>query len=351
MAKTPTPKVGIALVGLGFMGLTHLRAAKALRKGRVVAVVTADPKKARGDFSNVSGNFGSSGTTEDLSGITVYPTLDAALADDRVRLVDICLPSYLHASAALRCLEKGKAVIVEKPIALRAADARRMLAASAAHGAPLLVAQVLKFMPEFSALIDTIASSRYGALLALHLRRWIAKPSWGDDSWFKDPEKSGGMTLDLHVHDTNLVVDVFGKPESVQSQGLAVGAEVQSIHTTYRFPGNDSPGGAPFVTASAGWINASSLPFLHGYDAFFEKATIQFDSTHCPVPRVWSAKGAQPLRLPKGDGFSRELQAAVDSVLSGEPHPFLSPENALASLLVCEAETRSVLKGGKTVAC
>jgi len=146
--------VGIGIAGLGFMGLTHLRASRRLRGGKLVAIATSDPKKARGDFSGVGGNFGERGGQEDLSGVEVHADLESMLADDRVDLVDICLPSYLHPSATIESLKAGKAVICEKPIAVREADAKKMIDAARRAGRPLMIAQVLKFFPEFELLLD-----------------------------------------------------------------------------------------------------------------------------------------------------------------------------------------------------
>lgn len=341
MARRTWP-VGIGIVGMGFMGLTHLRATRALRSARVVAMVTADPRKARGDFSSVKGNFGSAGAREKLEGIRVYPTLDEMLSDESVELVDICLPSYLHAKAATRAMKGGKSVLVEKPIALKEADSRRMLAASESSGKLLMVAQVLKFMPEFSALAEAVEKGRYGRLLGLHLRRIIAMPDWGDDSWFSDPKLSGGMVIDLHIHDTDFAVHLFGKPKAVTSQGIVSNRRVEAIRTAYHF-GRRSP----LVTSEAGWINAPALPFEHGYDAYFDKATIQFNSTSRPRPTVYSSGKPKDLRLPRGDGFARELEAAAESVRRGKVHPLLSARSAATSLAVCRAEEKSAIRGSK----
>src|SRR5690606_1800725 len=182
---------------------------------------------------------------------------------------------------------------------------------------------------------------RFGELRALHLRRIIAKPDWGDDSWFKDPNLSGGMVVDLHIHDVDYILHLLGAPASVTSRALIEKDEIQSIRTFYDYGEN-----GPLVSSEAGWINAPSLPFEHGYDAFFDDATIHFNSSHCPTPRVFKKKGEGKLELPKGDGFVRELEAAVQSVREGKAHPFLSPEGALLALEVCEKEARSAKSRG-----
>lgn len=335
--------VGIGIVGMGFMGLTHMNAAQGMRGGRVVAMVTSDPRKARGDFRQVRGNFGAGGGRLDVSGIHVHPTLDALLDDDSVDLVDLCLPSYLHASASKRALRGGKHVLVEKPIALSSRDADAMVAAARKTKTLLMVGQVLKYFPEFEALEKAIRDERWGKLLSLHLRRIIARPDWGADSWFADPGKSGGMVVDLHIHDTDFMIYLFGRPKAVTSHGLTRGKRIDALRTTYHYPKK-----VPLLTSEAGWINAPSLSFEHGYDAFFENATLHFNSSHAPRPVLYQSKRARELKLPARDGFRRELEEAVKGVQENSVPVGLAPGNAALSLAVCHAEAKSA-RDGKTV--
>ena len=336
--------VGIGIVGMGFMGLTHLNSAQKLNGGRIVALVTSDPRKARGDFRQIRGNFGGGGGRVDVSRLNIHPTLDSLLEDEAVDLVDLCLPSYLHASATTRILKGGKHVLVEKPIALTVADAGRMMTTAKKTGRVLMVGQVLKYFPEFEALEKAIRGGQWGKLLALHLRRIIVKPDWGADSWFSDAKKSGGMIVDLHIHDTALMVYLFGRPRAVTSHGLVRRGQIDTVRTTYHYKKR----GGPLLTSEAGWINAPSLSFEHGYDAFLEKATLHFNSSHAPRPMLYQARRARELKLPLRDGFQAELQAAIKGVKEKAVPVGLAPQNAAISLAVCHAEAKSV-RSGETV--
>ncbi|MHC5541474.1 Gfo/Idh/MocA family protein, partial [Singulisphaera rosea] len=112
--------VGIGIVGVGFMGMIHYLAAKGLAGGKVVAVCSRDPKKLAGDWTGIQGNFGPRGTQMDLSDVGRYADVAELLADPKVDLVDVCVPNDEHARLAIRALEAGKNVLVEKPIALSA---------------------------------------------------------------------------------------------------------------------------------------------------------------------------------------------------------------------------------------
>src|SRR5690242_19538270 len=155
--------VGIGIVGIGFMGMIHYLAARGLTGGRVVAVCSRDPKKLAGDWTGIRGNFGPRGGTMDLSGLNRHADVADLLADPAVDLVDLCVPNDEHARLAVRALEAGKHVLVEKPVALTTADADAMLRAARATGKRLLVAHVLPFFPEFSFVAEAVTSGRYGA--------------------------------------------------------------------------------------------------------------------------------------------------------------------------------------------
>ena len=109
-------RVGIA--GIGFMGVTHYKAYADVPGAQVAAIFTRDAAKLAGDWRNVRGNFGDSGGVQDLSGVRCHADLDTLIADPEIDLFDLCLPSYLHRDVAIRALEAGKHVLVEKPIAL-----------------------------------------------------------------------------------------------------------------------------------------------------------------------------------------------------------------------------------------
>ena len=88
--------VRIGIVGIGFMGTTHYKAIARVKGAKVTAVCTRDPKKLKGDWRGVQGNFGDDGGVHDLRGVAAYDRIEDLLADDRVDLVDLGLPTTLH---------------------------------------------------------------------------------------------------------------------------------------------------------------------------------------------------------------------------------------------------------------
>jgi predicted dehydrogenase len=336
--------IHIGILGIGFMGVTHFKALRQVPGAKVVALCTRDPKKLSGDWRGVQGNFGGAGGVQDLTGIRKYRDMDGLFADRGVDLVDICLPTPLHKRATLEALAAGKHVLLEKPIEVSLAAADRMLAAAKKARRQFMVAQVLRFFPEFRYLKHAVETGTHGSLKALHLKRVISVPDWG--SWNEDLKRTGGPAIDLHIHDTDFVNFLFGRPRAVSSSGVMRrdGRQLMYIATQYDLGRRDLA-----VSACSGAVATKGIPFQHGYDAYFEKATVAYNSTHCPKVTVVDAKGKKSHpKLPFADAFVGELQEAVRAVVSGKPSRLIPAQSARDSLAVCLAEVESA-RGGKTV--
>src|SRR5579862_142242 len=200
----------IAVLGLGFMGSTHLKAWRNVSGATLAAVVSADEKKLSGDLSDIQGNLGGPGEKMDFSGVARYHTVDEALRDPRVEAVDICLPTDRHAPVAIDALRGGKHVLVEKPMALDGDTADRIIDEAARAGRTLMTAQVLRFQPSFQMLSEMVKSGRLGAVRSALFRRRCAAPAWS--KWLANPGQSGGGVFDLLIHDVDFCVHLFGAP-------------------------------------------------------------------------------------------------------------------------------------------
>jgi len=362
--------VRIGIIGLGFMGMTHFEGAMRMSKpddsgcrrvegprlngGQITAFATRNPDKRSGDWTGIQGNFGPSGTMMDFDGVTAVADYQDLLADPDIDLVDICLPTDQHEQVTLEALAAGKHVLVEKPIAVDLDAARRMVAAAEEADRLLMVAQVLPFFPEFSYVRQLAESGEHGRLLAAHFRRVISPPDWSDD--MSDFRKLGGWGVDLHIHDNHYIGLLCGTPSAVVSRGLLQEGLVNHVHSQYIY---DSPDGTPgpAVTCVSGGIAASGLEFAHGFEVYFERATVEFSAG--TYGGEWVA--SRPLSLVNSDGevaepalpgggewysaFTDELQAAVDGVNAGTSPRVISSELAVDALAVCYAEAESIAEG------
>lgn len=334
--------VRIGIVGVGFMGMIHFLAARKLTGAKVTALCSRDDKKLAGDWRSIQGNFGPRGEIMELGGIKTYRRLEDLLADPDIDLVDICTPTNLHPETAIRALQAGKHVLVEKAIALDPADADAMVAAARKAGRLLMVAHVLPFFPEFSYAAKTVREGKHGKLLAGHFKRVISKPDWSSE--IGDAAKTGGPAVDLHIHDTHFIGLLCGIPRQVVSNGVVEGSAVTYLTTQYLY----GPGG-PAISCSSGALAQKGRPFVHGFELYLEKATLVYESGTCPLTLLTSDGSAETVQL-SGEGdattaFTLELQAAVDGIVNGREPDLLSGQLARDALVLCHKECESVRTG------
>jgi predicted dehydrogenase len=328
------------------MGMIHYLAARKVTGAKVVAISTRDDKKRSGDWTGIQGNFGPRGGLMDLSGVACYPDIAGILADPRVDLVDLCVPNDAHARMAIEALRAGKHVLVEKPIALSTAEADIMLAVARDAGKLLLVAHVLPFFPEFAFAVEAVRSGRYGSLQAAHLMRVISKPDWS--SGIADPSRSGGPAIDLHIHDTHFIGLICGVPRAVHSSGIVEDGAVVYLTTQYLY---ERTGLA--VSCVSGALSQSGRPFAHGFELYFQRATLAFEFANLggqghvctPLSVILPDGTVERPELAAGDpvdSFALELNVATQAAASGVEPPQLSGDLARQALMLCLAEIESV---------
>lgn len=342
--------IRIGIIGVGFMGYTHFEGARDLAGAKVTAFATRNEQKLAGDWTGIQGNFGPPGGQVDVSELKCYSDYKQLLADPDIDLVDICLPTDKHFDVVLESLAAGKPTLVEKPISVDLKEAFQMTEAATKAGVPLLVAHVLPFFPEFRFAAEAIQSKRFGNLRAAHFKRVICPPDWSND--MSDFRKLGGWGIDLHIHDNHFIAHACGQPQGVFSTGLLQDGFVNHVHTSYLYGPN-----GPAVTAVSGGIAANGLAFGHGFDLYFENATVVFDAgtyggewvVNRPLSVVGNDGTVEKVDLTGDDkwcaAFTNELQVAVDFLAEGKDAGPLSSQLALDALKICYAETRSISSG------
>jgi predicted dehydrogenase len=148
----------------------------------------------------------------------VFPDLPGLLAE--VDVVDICTPTHLHHEMALAAAAAGKAIICEKPLARTLNQAQEIIAACKEAGVKLLVAHVVRFFPEYALAKAQVDAGEIGQPAVLRLRRGAFQPKKEEDNWFIDLSKSGGVILDMMIHDFDYARWVAGEVSSVFAKRL-----------------------------------------------------------------------------------------------------------------------------------
>jgi predicted dehydrogenase len=321
----------LAVVGLGFMGSTHLKAYRNITGAELFAVASEDAVKLSGDLSSIQGNLGGPGEFFDFSAVRKYKNFEEVCADPEVEAVDLCLPTDLHAPAAIAALNAGKHVLVEKPMAIDAAQCDAMLAAQEKSGKVLMVAQVLRFIPSYVALRDLLRGGSLGPVRSALFRRRCAAPAWS--KWLGDPKRGGGGVFDLLIHDIDMVLHLFGQPEEVSATGyedLANGIDHLTANLFY--PAIDGA-----VTVTGGWHHLKAYPFSMEYTVVAQNGTVDYSSSGRPTT-LYSVSGDEvPVVEPTLDGFEAELAYFVSSCIAGRQPDHCPPRESAAAVALTQA--------------
>jgi predicted dehydrogenase len=319
----------VAIIGTGFMGRVHAEA-WSHTDARLVAFV---------------GKTGAEGATlADAYGVPFATTLEAVARD--IDVVDICTPTHLHQEHCLRTAAAGKHVICEKPLALTIADSLRMIQACRAAGVRLLVAHVLRFFPEYRLAREIAARGDIGEPAVLRLSRCTFRPHKADN-WYVDPARSGGMMLDLMVHDFDYarwvagdVVRVFAK--AAQASGPPEGIDHALVILTHR------RGAISHLEGS--WAYPPPI-FLTRLEIAGAAGLVEYTSpaTAAIEMHLRSEGGpSQDVPLPRSplqeSPYTTQLRAFHEALAAGTEDPVRAEDGAAAVQIACAA-IESVRRG------
>lgn len=189
----------VALLGTGF-GQAH--AAVYTQRADVDEVVVFGRTSEK--LAQIRDDFGFATSTD----------LDAVLHDPSVDLIDICLPTRLHADVAVRALNASKDVLIELPLADYLYDAARIVAAQQASGRHAFVDMFSRFNPANQRLREAVVDQRYGPLKVLEIEGRTALLWPGYDLSLHT------LALDMMHADFDLVTGLLGYPDTVQIVGV-----------------------------------------------------------------------------------------------------------------------------------
>ncbi len=337
--SNPGKQVNVAVVGLGFMGVTHLRAYLQTPGARITAVCDAVRLPVNGVLQGVAGNIKKSDDIDLGPLVKVYRKLEEVLADPEIELVDLCTPTPLHAEQAIACLKSGKHVFCEKPMARTSIEARNILAVAKTASGFLMPAMCMRFWPGWSWLKKVVADKTYGQVRAARFRRVSEMPTWSKQGTYTAGSDLGGALFDLHIHDTDFIQFLFGRPASVYSTGsLRPNGPVDHVVTHYNYPHG------PAVHAEGNWMLKKG--FNMAYTLYCEQATIDFDLARGADALQITEEGKEPRVVPlESDGYNEEVRYVIECAQTGKRPETVTAQDGLSALEICEAEEKSIKSG------
>jgi myo-inositol 2-dehydrogenase/D-chiro-inositol 1-dehydrogenase len=309
MAEPELAGLTVGLIGAGNIAHVHVAAWKALG-ARVLVHSHAGAAELATQY-----------------GLEVADSLDALFAE--VEFVDIVTPSATHKEITLAAIKAGRDVICEKPLTLTAADSRELSEAATAAGVRIYPAHVVRFFPEYVAAHAAVVARKIGKVAVARFFRQASSPA--ERGWYRDVARSGGVIMDLMVHDLDQARWMCGEVTSVYAvqsppsvdgiSPVTVAAHVTLTHES---------GAISHLRATWG---AVGTPFKTGFSLAGSSGVLEYTSD-------------------KGTGFAEELQAdasAGDLLIPSSTlyeSPYLTQLRELAGALRGGDEPRVVAADG-----
>ena len=325
--------IRVGIIGCGFMGGMHAACYAALAPLGVKVTAAAD---VREDFGRA---------LADKAGAEYYATGMELIERADVDVVDVCLPTDLHVRHAVAAMRRGRDVFVEKPICISEEEMEEILKAEKETGRKVQVGQVIRLWTEYKWLKEAADEGRFGRFLCGSFRRLSSKPTWASEGWLHDPKRSGGVAVDMHVHDVDFVRYLLGEPDEVKATAYRDGEGlIQQISALYRY-GKDVA-----VTIEAGWDYPASFPFDAGFRVKFEKAAVVLNAGELTVyPQEGEPYHPQLAEEFQGDndiggnisslgGYYNELKYFVEGLKGEHPLEVATVAEAVKSVRLVKRE-------------
>lgn len=293
----------VGVIGAGLIGGAHLAAYANMPEAEVVGVADGNPDRASAAAGTV--------------GARPYGSYEELVAAEEVDIIDVCLPTALHRDFAVRAARDGKHVILEKPMARNLEDAGEILEAFEESGTRLFVGQVVRFFPEYVRIKELYDGGALGEVGVVRTsRKSPFLRGWND--WYADRRASGGVMVDMLIHDFDFLRWMLGPVERVYARST-FGNEYTRLEyalITLRFEG----GAIAHVEGHWGY----PAPFCYAIEVAGTGALVTVDSTEQSFLTVIANGGPgdnggeSPDRAVGKSPFQAELEHFVRCAETGE---------------------------------
>ncbi|MDR1153749.1 MAG: Gfo/Idh/MocA family oxidoreductase [Bacteroidales bacterium] len=325
----------IGLLGAGMIGKIHVDGFLSMNSkiARYTAVCDIDETK-RNDFAQRY-NF------------RVFADLDGMLADPDIDIVDLCLPSFMHEQFAVRIVKAKKHILIEKPIAFTLEAARNIFAAARENGVRTMVAQVIRFWPEYAKVKEICDSGALGDIVTVYAGRLGQMVTWVD--WYKDPAKSGETLMNLTQHDIDFLHYLLGKPVSAYSAGTCDASNnYNDVMNIFRFEcgANAMVDGSLSMTAGYPFTMRMRVLGTRGTLEFTYTAGENIDSESASM-LMWYRPGekGKKVEVEDYDPYGKEIEYFAGCIITGKDPETVSEQSVMQVLASILAARESLAKG------
>lgn len=323
-------KLKVAVVGFGFMGMTHTMNILKNTDLELVAIVDKNPENISKNLDKQLGNL-STGTfsKNEISNVHIYSTFEECIAAKQLDACVIAVHTDFHYKLTKLALEAGINVFLEKPFCLDISEGEELIHLAKGKNLLLMVGHVVRFMPPYQKLKNWIDSGEFGPLKFLSLTRFSGVPAWGE--WKEkqvDFGSTGGALFDLVIHDIDFVQWTLGMPDIIESTILPGKLSRHDyLNAIWKYNSGIN------VKIEGGNTFHTNFPFQAGFSANFENASIFYSSSN--PENIIVATDSESNPVPAGDameGYSGELGYFFRCLLNHKKPERCMPESALQTI-------------------
>jgi UDP-N-acetylglucosamine 3-dehydrogenase len=306
-------KLGAAVIGTGFWGKNHTRVYGELDSTELVAVCDVNRERAK--------------AMADQYGVKAYTSSSRMLKNEAIEVVSVCTWSTKLAKEALKALNAGKHVLVEKPMATNTKQAEKLLAVAEKNGLHLTVGFLMRFIPGLQHIREAVENKKLGELVCATAKRV--------SQW---PERIGdvGVVKDTAIHDIDVMryvsgedpISVYAKTGSMRHRRFEDYAQIMLTYEDEK---------SAFIESN--WITPYKTRIL---TVTGSEAIMRLDYI---TQELWiedAKENLQP-RFPWREPLKLELQHFADCVLK-KKKPVITGVDGLKALKIAEAALKSSAK-------
>lgn len=323
----------VVVIGAGTMGNVHAKAYQQIENVNLVGIVDIRIDSAK--------------KLADTYGTRAYASFDEAMAEEDPDVIDICVPTYLHYEFAQKAARRKKHVICEKPLARTLKQASAIIDVCNQEGVRLFVGHVVRFFPDYIVAKDLVMADKIGKVGTVRTMRGGPFPNAAED-WYASLEQSGGLVVDLLIHDFDFLRWIFGEVDHVYTKALT-GRETN--HSDYAFVSLRFKNGV-IANVEGSWAEPSG--FYTEFEFSGTTGMLTHDSRK-EIPVKLSLRGNESsnagVNIPESplthSPYLIELKHFIECIESGS-EPIVTPKDAFKALETSLAAVQS-LKTGEPV--
>ena len=334
----------LAIAGIGLVGRRHAEAVEIIRHVELSAVV--DPSAAGRDYAA-------------KHGLSHFESIDRMLLENRPDGLILATPTPLHLEQGLACIAQGLPILVEKPLAVTADEASRLMQATEGSDVPVLVGHHRRHNSIVQTARQVIEDGHIGEIRAVHAQCWFYKPDhYFDQAPWRKRYGAGPISINL-VHDVDLMRYFCGEIVKVQAQAAPStrGYENEEVAAAVLTLANGAVGTitvADTVAAPWSWeMTSGEYPiYPQTAESAFRiggtRGSLSIPDltlwTHQGEPDWWTPISATRMPRPSSDPLANQILHFVDMINDKEP-PLVSAREGYMNLQVIEAIRNAAATG------